>query len=111
MSNMGDATASLGKGMKKSMRNCGKEIGQFAQSFSGFVNFDAIVKTIHKARSEVRRKSSSNFNYFVFNSNMCPLTKINTDLFSPGIQESTKFINNVYFIQPSTGPSILPPLT
>ena len=44
-----DATVSLGKGLKKSIKTYSKEAERFARSLSDIVDVEDIVKTIHKA--------------------------------------------------------------
>ena len=56
-----DATSSVGKGIKKSLKSYGKEAERFARSMSDFVDVEDFTKSIHKvARPEehAQRKTS-----------------------------------------------------
>ena len=56
-----DATSSIGKGLRKSFKNYGKEAKSFARSFSEFVDVEDLLKSIHKVahpEEHSHRKSS-----------------------------------------------------
>ena len=61
MDQMCDMSVSLGKGLKKTMKTYSKEAGQFARSFSEFVDLEDLFKTIHEVahpEKHAQRKSS-----------------------------------------------------
>ena len=56
---MTDATLTLGKGVKKSIKNCGKDVEQFTRSIGECVDVDEFVKSFHHA---VRTETESQRN-------------------------------------------------